>query len=471
MSPTATEGPVTGLAGAELIVADDRLSVTLRCTAELVQRPDVVQLIKAELNSRHITAPPNDASLRDALSSASPDKYGQINVVIVRGTPPQPPTDATLAWSADYFTSGPYIDPVTRRVDYRRQSATAAVVKDELMAVVHPPKPGVSGVDVFGRDIRVPLPRPCQLRAGRNAVWDSGVNGFRAQCAGRVRLKGQLIEVLDTYHIAGDVGPETGHVDHGGSVMIAGSVVSEYRVRAGGDVEIAEVVGAADIECGGNLVVRKGISSRVGKCIHVGEQLCARYVENAVIRSEGDVVVESEILNSSIHTAGRLICPGKVIGGDIMAAAGIQIGEAGSKEETMTTLIAGIDYRAAAELRAAVQRTAKIKEGMEQWEIAYKQLAKLGTAVTPQQREQQTELLFQLSEAKEELEQVADQRRQLAEKLSAHRDATIIIERRAYPGTILRVLESQREVTGTPAPLSARLDSRTNELVLSAVTG
>jgi uncharacterized protein len=469
MATGTVTGAETGTQGLQVTVSKDRLSVVLSCAVDVARGPQALDSIRAVLESKKITAPPIAEQFAAAVETAQGEGKSIVDVVIASGTPALPPKDARLEWSKDYFASGYYVDPVTQYVDYHRKAAAPAVGKDELIAKVIPSEPGQDGQDVFGAAISAAKPRPLEYRAGTHVIFDEAANCFRADCAGRVKLNGKMIEVHDVFQVADSVGPNTGNIDHGGSVIIRGGIDSEFKVRALGDVEVQEVIGAADIECGGNLVAGKGISSAPGKKIVVKGNLHAKYLEHATVFSEGDVIIESEILDSSIRTTGQVICSGRVQGGDITAARGIRVGEAGSKSESRTVLIAGVDYRVVNEMREATDKSKQLKEIITKLEIEQKRLTMLGSTINHKQREVLTEVGFKLFEAQETYSQLTELRKSLAPKMLANRDAIVVIERQVNPGTVLRVLDAHKELGhALLGPIAAAIDPVTKELTLTS---
>ena len=204
-------------------------------------------------------------------------------------------------------------------------------------------------------------------------------------------------------------------------------------------------------------------------CLVVKGNFFAKYLECAHVFCEGDVVVESEILDSSVRTTGKVICAGRVHGGEIIAANGIQVGESGTKAETRTVMIAGVNYLVANELREATEEAKKLKEELIKLKLDFKRLEMFGANMSPKQREAMTELDFKLFDAQERYDALTEKRKALAVNLHANKDAIIHIERQLNSGTLLRVLEAQLEVRQTLlGPIQAGINLATRELSLTS---
>ncbi len=453
----------------QLKVASDCLLVSLECSCEFSARPDAIDIIRTEWEKKKIATTFDANSIAAALKQAATAGTAITNLVVARGQAPTPPVDARLEWSKDFFTAGYYVDPLTKYVDYHRKAATPSVVKDEVIATVYPPVPGQDGRNIFGAVLAAVKPQPINFRAGKHVIFDEAAGVFKADCNGRVKLNGGLIEVLDVYKIQGDIGPESGNIEHAGSLIISGGVLSEFKLSAQGDIEIGETIGSAEVDCGGNLTVHNGISSAPNKKITVKGNLHTKYLEHATVSAEGDVVVESEILDSHIRTTGKVVCPGRVRGGEIIATGGILIGEVGSHTESRTVLTTGINYLVANAFREAVEKSKVLAVTIGKLERELKKLEMMGKSINHKQREALTEIGFKLFEAREQDEQLTVERKNLAVQLQANRSATITIEKQVNPGTVLRVLDSQLEVQDALlGPIVATLDTVTRKLTLTS---
>lgn len=450
-------------------ISDDKLMVTVTISPELATHPSAIEHIKTELQRFKIEVPLDIDTLNDTIIQVASSGVTVQNLVIGRGVAATPPIDPQIKWSREFFAHGYFVDPETKLIDYHRKAAAPSVEKDELIAVLVPAKPGVEGRDVFGRAIAPIKPKPSEIIAGPKVSFDASTGEFRAASNGRVKLDGRMLTVLDVFQVAGGVGIESGNIDHRGSVIIDGDVQTEFRVAATGDIEVRDVIGAADIECGGNLVAQKGISSAFGKHIVVKGHIHAKYVERAHIFCTGDVIVESEILDSSIHAGGKVICTGRVQGGNITAATGIEIGEAGAHTESLTLLAAGIDFQIVRSQKEANEEAKHLKEELVKLERSARKLSGLGSHLASKQKIELAELQMKLVEGKARYDELTEVRKKLAVAMMAHRDATVRINKQVNNGTMLRISDSHMEIRDILlGPLIASLDPVTTKIVLSS---
>ncbi len=471
MEPTQLTTDESTETDAKLNVSEDRMAVLLSCSVDDSMGSDLVEETQAELEAMKVKSPLELDVLSEALDQAKQNGENIAGLVVAKGKSPVLPEDGKLEWAGEFFTKGYYVDPETKQVDYRRRAASPDVREGQLLVKVYPPRPGEDGCDVFGRTIRVPVPKKANLRGGPNVVWSDEDSSFRAGCAGRVKLAGSNIEVQQAMCISGDVGTESGNVRHEGDVSIGGDVISQFEVVAKGDVEIRGVVGACDIECGGHLTVKGGIRGSKDKLVKAKDGVSAKYIEGATIEAQGDVHAELDIILSAIRTSGRVDVEGRIVGGSIIAAEGIRVGRTGSKEFTKTVLVAGVDFRVLESIKDIRAKKEEAKTTLKKLALERKKIEVSAVRLSEDKKEALTNVMFQIEEIKAMTEELDEEDKKMHKLVYAHRDAQIEISGDVYAGTVFRVLDSQHEVTDAlRGPLVAAIDTATGEIALSSTT-
>ncbi len=133
-----------------------------------------------------------------------------------------------------------------------------------------------------------------------------------------------------------------------------------------------------------------------GRKIVVGGGVHAKYLTEVEIEAGGDIVIESEIIHSILKTRGRLHMPdGRLIGGEVMALMGIELGEAGSVCQIPTRLIAGEDYCLVAELKPKNEELSRQRVCLEKIRGALASLIARKNTLDSHQRETLTEIYYQ----------------------------------------------------------------------------
>ncbi len=451
-------------------VSDDRLEVFLSCGNSVVSAADFAAQLQSQLDKRKITAALEMETIDKAKAQAMASG-GDINgLVIARGKAPVLPQDGRLEWLGEFFTEGYYIDPITRKIDFHQKVENRSVEKGQLLVRIIAHQEGSAGVDVYGLPIKPSRAKKVDLRGGPHVVWDGEEKGYRANSAGRVKYVGDLLDVDEVMHIRGDINNETGNIKHNGQLIVDGNVEPDYRVEASGDIEIRGLIFASDVECGGNLTAREGINEHISKKISVKGNIIAKYILNATIECGGNVIVKKEIFQSSIKSCGEINCSeGRIVGGEMIAARGVVAGEVGSKGNVRTSLVVGVDYSLLNVLKQQTDDTEKCKEVIRKLTPVYKKLKASMAALTAAQKESLTEINFRIVEAEEEMKLLDEKGKEVRKKIFSNRDAQIRILNMVYPGALLRVADTQKDIAESLlGPIEVRQDKISRQITLSS---
>lgn len=326
-------------------VSDDQMVVWVDCRATNGDLGLLARQLRESLAQLGAGGDLDEPFLAQWLKERYGDGQPFTGAVLLEGVRPVMPVDGRVVWAAPFFEKGFHIDEETGVIDYRERSARRSVQAGDSLAEVIPSKEGSDGCDVFGRRIHVPKATPVKIFAGENVHREDDAGRFVADCDGRVCWDGGELSVDTVYRIPGNVGLETGNVSHLGAIEVEGDVEQGSRVESRGDIEVKQVVEAADIQCGANLTVRGGIAGAPGHLIRVAGSIHARFILEADIEAGGDIVVEREIMRSTLKARGAIIVPrGRLIGGEIVALKGIRVAQTGSVASVPTVLCSGEDY-------------------------------------------------------------------------------------------------------------------------------
>ena len=414
---------------------------------------------------------PSVESIQHALKAQFQQTGSYEEAVVAQGQASTPPEDGRIEWGRDFFSTDFAVDPETQQVDYRRRTGDPSVEAGEFLARITPPQPGQDGVDVFGEKIEARQPREANLRAGAQVRHDPTENAFYAETNGRVRYAGAQLAVDTVFTVSDSVGLKTGHVNHPGALVIHKDVLEDARITAAGDIEVYGIVEPSTITAGGNLVVRGGITGDDEHRIKVGGGLHARYILEANVDAEDDVVAEREIRHSVIRTRGAVkVTRGRLVGGEVTALGGMELKEAGSDGDVRTVIEAGRDPWLDGHLD-------KIEAEIQQWR---KQLTKIEAALKPlrprlrQLPPEKQKAVQQLMEQEQachgQIAELHAQASALKEDSNARRKPEIVVSKRIHSDTVLRLdSETHRLMEAYPGPVKAVL--RNGNVVFTPVRG
>lgn len=228
-------------------------------------------------------------------------------------------------------------------VDYLNVDNYISVKQGDVLAVYFPPVKSISGFNVFGKTIRGAEGRNVKIPLGKNTEVLADGRTLISKIDGLLQIIGGKISVLPVLVINSDVDTMTGNIDFVGSVKIHGNVCSGMKVRAKGSVEVNGTVESAVVISEGDIIINGGIKGMGKGAVTAGGNFVSSYIENAVVRSLGNITTNS-IIQSQVESEGRVNVTGtngSIIGGTVKSAKGITCKVLGSRSYIRTTVSVG----------------------------------------------------------------------------------------------------------------------------------
>ena len=227
--------------------------------------------------------------------------------------------------------------------DYKSSNYVRQVYKDTVICDIILPVEGTPGLSVDGKVIQPKAVRPAKVPKGRNTTITEDGLQMVATMDGNLEFKGDGFHVRPVMEIAGDVDYETGNIDFTGDVHVKGDVRENFSVTATGSVTVDGLVEAATVEAGTDLLITKGVVGDNRALLKCQGTLRAKYLESCVIYA-GKAVYSDCIMNSQVHSDGIIDVTsgrGSVVGGALVAAAGIRAKMIGAESGRRTELTMG----------------------------------------------------------------------------------------------------------------------------------
>lgn len=307
-----------------------------------------------------------DAMLRRAKEQGLPLP----NQVLVAGKHPIPGRDGWLEHLVSTREEAGTEDE-SGRLNFRDRGAYPMVEPNQTIARLHPPTTGEGGIDIYGKTIPASGGKELHVHVGENVVMLEDKATFLSKAKGIMTMEHNVLAVTECLVVPGNVDLSSGNVtvEHG-SIKVLGSIQAGFSVSAPRHIVVAGSIESATVKAGGNIEVSGGILMADGGLVQAEGSVSAAYTANARIRARGDVIIANDITNSDIHTEGRLIGTrgkGHVQGGYIVTARGIEINELGSELGVATTIAVRIDHEEDKPLR---MERRKVKEAIKKIDSA-----------------------------------------------------------------------------------------------------
>jgi hypothetical protein len=364
-------------------------------------------------------------------------------LLIAEGIPPKTGEDGRIEYKINLWKKEltPRENP-NGSVDFREIGYVENVLKGDILAVKIPPTEGTPGVNVYGEAIPPKKGKDVRLPKGKNTeILEDGLTLVSTISGVPIMLiRDGNISVSPLLEIQRDVDFSTGNIDFVGSVLVKGTIRSHFRVKCEGNLEVWEDIEDADIEVGGNLIVRRGIYGEIERTITVNGNLAAKIIRNANINVKGDIIVEQGIMDSNIKCGGKVtvtFSKGVISGGEIRAYVGVYTTNLGSSFGTPTVIIVGKDPWESSELEMLIKEKSEFEKRLKEVENNIKYIIGYGREENlPEMRRAQLNKLREMQRLLIEQSNLRDLRiKELRERIfSSIKTAKVQVTRVVYPG-------------------------------------
>ncbi|TGK09866.1 DUF342 domain-containing protein [Leptospira fletcheri] len=337
------------------------------------------------------------------------------------------------------------------RVDYKDLDLIENVVVGQLLAEKVPAEKGKYGRSLFNELLPAKDGLDTELKQGKGTILSEDRTKLTAEVNGQVVYAAGRLSVETVYRVNGDVGIKTGNVTFLGSIIITGNVEDNYSVKAAGNIEIYGTVQKANIEADGDIIIRQGVSGRDEARIEsTGGNVIAKFIQNATVITEKDVIVQEGILHCFISAGGKVVSNGKrgqIVGGTIRAAEMIAAKVIGSSANPPTELVVGTDPKVLKQIAEYEEKLAENQEKFEQLTKSLKTLKARKESDPASFTQDQEQQLSKTAKAVEKLEirireyenEIQNLRNYIEEKAA---NGMISVEKTLFGGVTLKIRNS-----------------------------
>ena len=257
-------------------------------------------------------------------------------------------------------------------IDFKELNLIENVVVGQLLAVKIPAEKGVQGRTVLNRVLPTRSGKDVQFKHGEGTILSENGQELTAEKNGQVVMKAAKLCVEEILVIKGDVDNNTGNIVMLGSVMITGSVLDNFTVKASGNIEVRGTVQKASLEAEGDIIIRQGVNGRDEARIETtGGSVFTKMVHSAHLVADKNVIVAEEILHSKVDGGKMVFCNGKraqIVGGIIRAGEEINARVIGAESYIRTELHVGMNPKVLqqlADLQGMLDKTKEEKSAIE----------------------------------------------------------------------------------------------------------
>jgi uncharacterized protein (DUF342 family) len=368
---------------------------------------------------------------------------------MAHGTPPAKGGDGTIEWVTEFISKKEVSEE--GKVDYRDVSSIKNVRKGEKLCVVTEPTLGSPGKNVFGKDM-LPLPgERAPIKKGENVTTDPSGLTFYAEADGLLRYAQDVLSINPVYKVAEDVDFSVGHVNFTGFVRVVRNVLDGFKVRGDKGIHVGGTVGAATLESSGAIEITGGIAAKGKGFVKTTGLLRAKYLNGVTVEAGGDVFVVNEIMNCNVSSHGKIVVQrGNIVGGEVMAFAGVDAATIGSQAGAKTVVVAGVDFGMETKLKelqdASSEHAGIQKRILDKIGPVMEDKEKL-KALPPDKLKIIRDLLVQLQEAKKKQEETDTEAHILRQTKVYRLDKVVKVRKVIYSGADVRIGECRKTFT------------------------
>ena len=345
-----------------------------------------------------------------------------------------------------HFNSNLRAKPTLREdgsVDYFHLNIINNVQKGQLLATLHKEVQGEPGINIYGENIRPAAVKSTFIKGGKNTVLSEDKLQLFAEKDGHVTVKEGKITVSDVLTVE-NVDVSTGNIEYEGSVVVKGVVSSNFSVKAGGNIVVKGIVEGATLDAGADIIMECG--AKAGGNITAGGNVVTKFIENATVNSRGGITSEC-ILHSTVSSGTEITVTGKrgfIAGGKVTAADRITAKVLGSEMGANTIIEVGADPQLKVrlkDLQKNITSANKNLEGIKPTIEGFSKMLKAGAKFTPDQVANVKKLMEVNKTLNEQLVKDQEEYSELMEKLAESKEADVVVEGTAYPGTTVNIGE------------------------------
>ncbi len=419
-------------------ISDDRMTVTVKFYAPSNNGGVMdLQEIVNDLFYQGVKA----GIIRENIEGFLADRQYCQNYIFAKGQPAKRGEDAQIVY---HFNTDLNMKPMVLEdgsVDFHNLNTISPVTEGQLLATLIKEVPGETGFNVIGDKIRPSDVRKRRLSAGRNLTLSEDRTKLYSNVSGHVTLINDTVFVSDVYEVE-DVGSATGDINYDGNVEIKGNVCTGFKVVAKGNIVVGGVVEGAELEAGGEIILKRGVQGGGRAKITARGNVVAKFIESATVSSEGYVHTNS-ILHSKVSARGEVEVGGKkgfVTGGIVRSASAVIAKTIGSETGSQTIIEVGMDPVVKERYISLGKEIAKMQAEMDKMYpvlVAFGKRIGKGEKLDDAKMSQMKMLSQAYGQQEKQIAVMKKEYEELAENAKMDLDAKIKVTGYVYPGVQL----------------------------------
>lgn len=279
--------------------------------------------------------------------SSNPEAYTLDKVIVAQCQKPVNGIDGRIEYTVSFDDIGKRpLETQDGKVDYKELVQLNNVRKGQMIGKKIDPLPGEDGISVTGEPIPYKAGKEARFKVGKNIVLNPEHTVIYAALDGMISLtEKSKINVFPVYEVNGDIDYHTGNIDFVGTVVIRGNVLSNFRVKASGDIRIVGGVEGAELEAGGSIEITGGVIGYHKGLVKAAVNVKSSFIQDGNVEAGEAVIVSQSIMHSNVRAGKNIICNGPkglIVGGQLQAGETVVARTIGNTSFTVTDIEVGV---------------------------------------------------------------------------------------------------------------------------------
>ncbi|TFB13680.1 DUF342 domain-containing protein [Filobacillus milosensis] len=183
--------------------------------------------------------------------------------IIAKGLKPHPGVNGWVEFLVEINPKNGLVEDENGKVDFRESKSIPTVEKGEIIAKIHPPKPGIPGVAVTNEPLPAQQTFPIKTTTGKGIIEVD--DQLVATESGRpsIEQRGQLVKATIVPKLVhrDNVNLSSGNIRFHGDVEILGEVDDNMLVDADGDIFVHKSTSYANLTTSKSILVKGNVIS------------------------------------------------------------------------------------------------------------------------------------------------------------------------------------------------------------------
>lgn len=298
------------------------------------------------------------------------------SILVATGLAPKDGTNGFYEWKVHATKSRNPKLKEDGSIDFEKMKWFQFVKKGDTLAIYHFAEMAVDGIDIFGKKIPAKIGKEKEMLKGRGFELKSDLRTYVASSDGHVIFRENELLVEDML-ILPQYDYTQGTLHYEGDVYIGGTIEGPVTIEVDGDLVVEGFVKNAQIRCGGNLILKRGINNATGlMALHVGGCVISHFFEYVTVYAGGNIHFGAS-LNSNLSSYGAIVSYGEksgIIGGNSYAEKGFCLTNIGNNAGIITTLNLGSNGDIHALRMVAEKKEKELRNVVKQLTIVQNQM-------------------------------------------------------------------------------------------------